>query len=336
MARGLEREGIGLGDQELDFLHIHSPYLQGDNGMGKYSFVSTCSLDYLFALNCTMNAAKFYGTNADFNIAYDESITEDIRNKYNDAFPFKVIWHPLDALLGDTGISFSQVMTKYWIAQWILASFIVDKYDSICILQADEFLVNNVNPYFKIAAHLDMVVASEWTCSSQEFEDMKFGEPQSPEDVGDVILFDQLVFVGKSNRQVLIDTWKQQVAPFGAEVKQVHHPMPSLCRACKKNLNKDKVLGLDAHAWCWDRDDFDYKIFWTGDRFMNERKIRVNGVHTKVWKEGQDQTALDRMRGDPKFETGIHNFTTIKDTMIHFNKMTPSVEVDQYCKERFH
>ena len=287
-----------------------------------------------------MNAAKYYGTQADFLIVCDESIPESVKDSYTNAFPFQVRWFHLHNWLECHNVPLNKIMSKYWIAPWIVASEMVEEYDAVCILQADEFLVVNVNHWFEIAAKLDKVIISEWTCSNLEFEDLPFGKYQADDEVGEIALFDQLVFINKTNKQVLIDTYKQQIAAPDAEVTQVNHPMGSLCRACVKHLNKDKIIGLDGHTWCWDRDEFEFRITWTGEKFYNERKIKVNGIHCKVWKEGLDQAALDRYRaeGDTvrnKLEIGLHNFTTIKDVMIKFNEMTPAVKQENYCKERF-
>lgn len=294
----------------------------------KYTFVVSCSLDYLFALNCTMNAAKYYGTNADFYIVHDNSIPQDIQDKYEDSFPFKVKWLSLEYLFAGLHINPSQVMNKFWLIPWVAASNLLPAYDSICVLQADEFLVGNVNTYFKIAAETDIVIATEWTCCSEEFEDLFTSQTS-------VVLFDQLVFVGRRSRQVLVDTWKQQIAE--REPDSTNHPMFCLSQSCRKNLNVDRVLGLDGHTWCWDRDEFDFRISWDSrnKKFFNERKIKVNGIHTKVWKAGLDQHALDSCEDSRRREIAFHNFSTIKDVMIEFNEMTPTVKQENYCKERF-
>lgn len=300
----------------------------------KYTFVVTCNSGYLFGLNATINAAKFFGTGADFTIISDD-ITEDIRNKYKDAFPFKVNWVDMEDILKGLKITSKYSPYRFWITSWILGARIIDDYDSICILQADEFLCTGVNNLFKIAALTDIVIATEYTSSWVEFEALPFGTTKSIWNRSQYALYDQLVFLNKKYKQILIDTYEQQcVDPWRDEAQQ---PMCALNQACATYLTIDKVMGLDAHLWAWDSDICDFRLLFDGQRmkFYNERKIIVNGIHNRWWQNGVAHSQLDfqKSRGEEgrrQYDIGRHNCSLVRNVMCQFNDMTPETKNTNY------
>jgi len=304
----------------------------------KHTFVVACNDSYLFGLNATMNAAKFFGTNAEFTVAY-EGISDDVRKTYSDAFPFKVNWVFLPELLKDLKVTAKNFPAPYWIAPWILGARIIDDYDSICIIQADEFLAVNVNNLFKIAALTDIVIATEYTSSCVEFEDLPFGTTKSIWNRSQYALYDQLVFLNKTHKNILIDTYEQQcVDPWRDEGQQ---PMCALNQACATHLTSDKVMGLDAHTWAWDMDTCSFRLTCEGRamKFWNERKIRVNGIHNRWWQHGIGLSYLNVQRsyqeeeGIKQYEVGIHNCNLVRDVMAQFNEMTPTTKNTNYYRE---
>jgi len=300
----------------------------------KYTFVVTCSNGYLFGLNATMNAAKFFGTSAEFTIISDD-IPEDIRNIYKDSFPFKVNWVNTEDVIKDLKITSKYAPFRFWIQSWILGSQIIDSYDSICILQADEFLCTGVNNLFKIAALTDIVIATEYTSSWVEFEALPFGTKQSIWNRSQYALYDQLVFLNKTHKQILIDTYEQQcIDPWRDEAQQ---PMCALNQACATHLTREQVMGLDAHTWAWDSDTCDFKLLFDEHRrkFYNERKTIVSGVHNRWWQNGVAHSQLDFQRGRGEegrrqYEIGAHNCNLIRDVMVQFNEMTPETKNTNY------
>lgn len=304
--------------------------------MGKHTFVVSCDMTYLFGLAATINAARFYGTDARFCIAYHESIPADLRIKLS--AEFDILWYPMSELLKKVVIKGKNNPNPFWLAPWILGEQIIDEYGSICILQADEFLLNNVNIYFEIAEKLDVVVAAEYTINPTEFEDLPFGTDKSIWDRGQYAIFDQLVFLNKKYKQILTESYMVQCEdPWKGEAD---HPMCGLNQACCKYLTKDKVLGLDAHTWCWDRDEWSFRIEWDAknNKLFNERKIRMNGLHTRPWQQGLVQSAVDKVKesGDARaLDIGTHNFNLEKDLQVWFNSMTPVTKQLEYFAGRY-
>ena len=254
----------------------------------KYTFVSSINSPFLFGINCTMNAAKFLGTNADFSIAYDNDISKEVRDSYNDQFPFKINWFPLQEIYDSLEKNGPEKPSRFWVTPWVLAEKLLDEYDSICILQGDEFLMANVNSFFKTAALTDIVVAAEYH-TGVEFEDLIFGDTKSILDTVGYALYDQLVFCGRANKQILIDTYKQQCVGWPGRTDHLaQDPLTALNQACTRHLSSDRVIGLDGHTWTWDYGAWSrYRINYDRRRHrIIDREVRIHGWHSKWWFEG--------------------------------------------------
>lgn len=307
----------------------------------RHTFVSAISSAFLFGLNCSINAAKYLGTAADFCIAYDDDITKEQRDAYEGRFPFRIRWFPIKDLWNDLNITAKVMPSRFWTTPWLLASRLLDEYDSICILQGDEFLMSNVNNYFRIAALTDIVVAAEYH-TYVEFEDLPFGTGKSIMDVVGYALYDQLVFCGKANRKILIDTYEQQCrdCPPGENAILYQDPLTALNQACANHLTIDRVLGLDGHTWTWDYGAWSrHKIVYdrTRQRII-DREVRLHGWHSKWWFPGIVTCAIKREKEGGAFETAAiiaHNYNTEREIMVHFNEMIPATRNDNYTKEKF-
>jgi hypothetical protein len=299
----------------------------------KYTFVVSVSYAYLFALNCTINAAKYFGTTADFNIIYDDDITQEIRDAYTDAFPFKIIWHPLHPLYNSLSIKTSKPPSRFWSTPWLLASQLLDEYDSICILQADEMLMTNVDSLFRIATKSDVVIATEYHVGL-EAEELPFGTTRTILHRGYYALYDQLVFMGKSNKQILIDTYTQQcVEPWIIESQtEVHDPLCAFNQACTTHLSKDRIFGLDCNTWTWDKGAWSRRKlrYDVGRKQLYDEDVRLHGMHTKWWLNGIIPSAIERETNIITKEIIAHNYNIEREFMLDFNEMTPATRNNEY------
>ena len=308
----------------------------------KYSFVVSESGSYLFSLNCTINAMKYFGTDADFHIIYGGT-PKEVRDSYTDAFPFSIIWHPIEDLWNSLEIPAKMKPHPYWTTIWYLASKLIDDYDAIAILQADEFLMTNINSLFKIAAQTDIVIATEYTIGAIEFEDLPFGTTQSIYHRGQYALYDQLVICGKANKQIFIDTYRNQCVDPWENNLIGHEIQDTLCvlnQAVTTHLSPDKVFGLDAHVWAYDDWHIYFKLQYEKHtkRLYNDRKIRLHGIHTKVWKEGVVKHAIEAYKRDKEFERAnmlIQNYNIEREVMLEFNEMTLATKNHDCTKEKF-
>ena len=306
----------------------------------RHTFVVSCNYDYLISLTATLNAAKFYGTTAEFSIAYDNDIPKDLQNSISDSFPFKINWYPIDELFSSVTITAKTKPSRFWVSTWVLAAKLIDDYDSIAILQADEFLLVNVNNLFKIAAQTDIVIATEYTCVSKEFEELPFGTTKSITARAEYALYDQLVFMNKTHKQILIDVYEAQC--IDAWKEEAQDPMCALNQACATHLTVDQVLGLEANIWCTDRGEWEYRLCWDSRIFKlyNDRNIRINGIHCRPWQNAVIQHGVNmaREKGEyyrERYENGVHNFNLLKDLQAWFNSKTPITKELKFYTDKY-
>ena len=300
----------------------------------KTTFVVSVSYCYLFALNCTINAAKYFGTTADFNVIYANDISQEMIDSYSNKFPFEIKWHPLEPLYARLPITaVTRKPSRFWSTPWLLASELLDEYDSICILQADEMLMTNVDSLFRMAAMSDVLIAAEYHMGL-EAEDLPFGTTRTILHRGYYSFYDQLVFVGKANKQILVDTYMQQCAERWTDAPQteIDDPLCSLNQSCATRLNKGRVFGLDSNTWTYDnggwsrrklRYDQTKKALYDGD-------IRLHGMHTKWWLNGIIPSAIERELYPETKEIIAHNYNLERDLMVFFNELTPATRCEAY------
>lgn len=306
----------------------------------KHAFVVSCNFKYLPSLAATLNSVKLYGTCAEFIIAHDDTITKDLRDAFINSFSFKITWVDMSTLLSQVTIRSVIQPNPFWLAPWILGAQIIDNYDSIAILQADEFLLNNVDIYFKIAALTDIVIATEYTCIYREFEELPFGTTRSITNRGEYALYDQLVFMNKTHKQILIDVYSAQC--IDAWKQEAQDPMCALNQACATYLDKSKVLGLDSNTWCADRSEWDSCFVWdnTSYKLYNSNHVRINAVHCRPWQQEVLQASIDLAKKEgeyyrEKYENGVHNFNLLKDLQLWFNSMTLVTSNLEYYKGKY-
>lgn len=304
----------------------------------KYTFVVPVSRAFLFALNCTINAAKYFGTTAEFNIIYDD-IDQEIRDSYSNSFPFKIRWYPLMELYNKLPITATKhIPSKFWVTPWFLASRLLDEYDSVCILQADEFLMTNVDSLFKMVANSDVVVATEYHVG-YEAEDLPFGTTHSILNRERYSLYDQLVFCGKANKQILIDTYTQQCVERWDESNrsEAHDPLCALNQACATYLDKIKIYGLDCNTWTWDKGAWSRRKlrYDVGRKALYDEDVRLHAMHTKWWLNGIIPAALERETDINSKEIIAHNYNIEREIMVVFNEMTPATKNESYDKTPF-
>jgi len=308
----------------------------------KYSFVVSVSGGFMFPLNCTINAMKFCGTDAEFNIIYNGT-PKEIRDAYTDAFPFKITWHDLNDLWSSLNVTAKVQPNPYWVSTWYLASQLIDDYDAIAILQADEFLMTNINSLFKMAAKTDVLIGTEYTLNPTEAEDLPFGTVKSLHDRGEYAFYDQLVICGKANKQIFIDTYQQQIVdPWENNFpsQEIQDPLCALNQAISTHLSPARVFGLDAQVWAYDDYHFYFKLQYDANlkRLYNDRKIRLHGIHTKVWSGGVINYAIQGFKRDGQLEKAellSQNYTLERAVMLEYNNMTLATKSNYCTEEKF-
>jgi hypothetical protein len=296
----------------------------------KYAFVATCNSRYLYALNATMHAQNVAGTQANFEIVHGP-VEPDYMEGSKTAFNFDVNWTPRETYPGD-----------YFSYKYHHALAIADKYDAICIIDADEFLYTNLNEYFEIAAKENKLI----TANNTRYGPVKFkwGDISS---VGwgkpDWHFADFPTFFNpKTNRKFLEDwIYYHRNASHPGARKESLHPCGGMNVSICKNLNPADIITLDGWQWVADNNiskfgivNRDNKLFWlSGSKEHNlgdkppYKDSQIFGVHNRWWQPGRangewrsrtGQTAPEVLKGLQFFEDTMN---AVKSLMDHYCTM---------------
>jgi len=311
-----------------------------------YAFVITCNPGYGFGMIATMNAQKYFGTDADWEIGY-EDYTDEERQKISEAFPFNVNWTPISDLLKDMvdkRTDQSCPLHRFWCTYWILAHRLLKekKYKAVCVIQADTFVFVNLNVFFKIA-EAGILSCTEYPMSFINAEDLPFGNDRKVTDRCHLGVFDAVNFLGQDHTRIAEDAYLLQGEdPFERES---NGSVVALDRAICRHGSRDKILRLDRHLWVcdglWHKTRFD--LNGTGDRIFNQVMVQINAWHTRYWQEGravadwigmkqiilQNKDNKDFMKEMDNVE---HDQNIMKTFMERFNNMIPEIASDYYVK----
>jgi len=297
----------------------------------RFSFVVTISPGYMFALNATMNSMKYYGTNADFHVIYHSATPVEYREACSKAFPFDVIWEPMQQREPNLIYTDSYHMffsDKYW-----LADKIKDEYDAVCIIDGDLFLCGNMNEWFEMAFNQKKLISADHKHSGLTIEGLfNFGI----DDIRDRMycsLADFPVFFDPKYHNQFIKDWYLFTFDHPSS-DETSHPLVAFNRSLRKNLKPEDIVVLDGHQWVC---DYNYwQIRYTEKDMMMWNPERVFGIHNRWWKCGRANGELrDNRNGSDHFFNALHNFNSIRDFMAKFNLMTPETYWDDYVKEEF-
>lgn len=291
----------------------------------KFSFIVSINMGYMFSLISTMNAMKYFGTNADFHCIYI-GVDQEFRDKVSNAFPFNVFWIPLSDFSGD---DYFNVKYHYLFSD----KFNDFDYDAVSIIDGDLFLCCNMNEYFEMieSRKFDFISATH-KHSDLSVDYFKWDDYININDRSHCLFADFPAIFDFRKSFPFIGDWYHYTKNSGG---QISHPLIAMNRAVAKNFKKDKTLPLDGDIWVCD------KNYWRADySFDNNLIMRndfgiVKAIHNRWWKDGRANAEIRNNRNVPNVGIGIKNMNTIRDYMAKFNDMTPEVKADNYIKEIF-
>jgi hypothetical protein len=315
-----------------------------------YAIVTGSSNAYSFSVIATMNAQNYFGTNADWEVIYDNEWDPAHRGRISNAFPFNVNWHSLDDLYKEikSVVIDRRTDKSFPIDPWYAYSFLAKKllqegkYKAVCVLQGDQFVFVNLDIYFKIAES-GIMVTGEAPFSFVEAKDLPFGNDKAVTDRSMCGAFDSINFYSPQHSEIFTDLINFQLEDiFKGES---NHPVTCHNRSICKNVKKGGILGLDRTTWVGDCTWGESKLFVhePSNRVFNSSLVKINGWHTKWWKEGliaaqwssSKQLIIDNKdRPDfmRSFENLEHNFNLVKSFMEKFNNMIPEISSNVYQK----
>jgi hypothetical protein len=297
----------------------------------RFAFVATISPGYMFSLNATMNAMKYYGTEADFHIVHHEAMTQEYMDACSKAFPFKVVWNLIkqrepNRVYNDLYHAF--FAEKYW---W--ANHIKDDYDAVCIIDGDLFLCGNMNEWFEKAFNEKKLITADHKHSMFPVESLY---KHSIDDIRDrmyAALADFPVFFDPKHHNQFLKDWYDFTFDY-AVTDERSHPLIAMNRSIRKNIKQEDIIVLDGHQWVC---DFNYwETRYVERDMMMFNPERVYAIHNRWWKEGRANNEIAPNRNDsPNFFNAISNFNSIRDFMAKFNAMTPETMWKDYERMEF-
>jgi hypothetical protein len=309
-----------------------------------YAFIVSCTPGYSFGLLSSMNAQNFYGTNADWEIAY-EGFDPEYMDKVSAAFPFNVNWTPVSDLMkevNDRRTDQRGPLDRMWLSYWLMAHKVLreKKYKAVCVIQADTFVFVNLDNYFKIA-EAGILVNSEYPFNFLRADELPFGDDHNVWDRGISAIFDGINFIGQEYAQLPRDivTFQEEDSFRG----EANHSVIALNRAVCKHGRKDKVLSLNGRLWVCDSIWGSTRLYAIGDKVYNGLEIQLNAWHTRWWQKGRAEaewrssealvTGPNGKEAIPIWDNCEHNYNFTRDFMQRFNNMIPSIRSEEYVKD---
>ena len=300
-----------------------------------YAIIVSCNVGYGFGLISTLNAQRYFKTDADWEIAY-EDFPEDYREKVSALHTTNVTWTHISELtpeVNDRRSDKNEPLNRFWLAYWLLARKVLreGKYKAVCVIQADQFVFVNLDVYFRMA-EAGIHVASEYPFTTINAEDLPFGNDKLIWDRGQCGIFDSVNFMGQQHVDMISDIIDFQCEdPFKGEAS---HSVIALNRAACKHGSREKTLRLDGQLWVCDNMWGGYKLHLGAgnDRVFNDRMIQINAWHCRWWQPGRAEAELERCNKNA-LNTLEHNFNLTRTFMERFNNMLPEIRSEVYVKE---
>jgi len=314
-----------------------------------YAIILSCSPGYGFGMLATMNAMAYFGTDADWEIAY-EDFSPEYREKVSNSFPFRVNWTKMSDLLTTVNDRRSNSHVAgfcwYWLAYWLMAEKVLleKKYKAICVIQADQFVFVNLNEFFR-QAERGMMFSSHYNFSRIPLENVVFGDDKAVWDRGQCSFFDSVNFIGTESVHAAIPRQTVEFQCEDAFRGEANHSVIALNRAILKYGNKQNVRGLAGHLWGCDAEwGFGkYQLSEDGDRIYYWNGEQTCSWHSRWWQVGRAECEIVQMKRaiaqgtdtdemQRIWDICLHNYNLVKSFMERFNDMRPEIKSDWYQK----
>jgi hypothetical protein len=312
----------------------------------EHAIVVCCNPGYGFGLISSMNTQHYFGTDADWEIAYDY-YTDEERQKISDAFPFNVNWTPISDLMKDvvdkrTDRSPHGALNFYWLAYWLLAHRLLKekKYKSVCVIQADTFVFVNLDELFKKADE-GFLACSEYSFSHINADALPFGDDKAIWNRSMCGIFDAVTFIGQQYTKMPMDTvhFQEEDAFMG----ESNHSVIALNRSVCRHGTKEKMIRLDRDLWSCDSIWPVTLLRLDGDKVFNSDNQQLSAWHCRWWQVGRVRSEWEnnkktilanshRQEYMRCFELQESNYNLVKSFMESFNAMKPEIASDIYLK----
>ena len=163
----------------------------------------------------------------------------------------------------------------------------VDKYDALCIIDADLFMYTNVRKYFDMVAEGKFVTAQnvryctidKWTFG--DLDALSWGKP-------DWALADFPTFFNpKIHKQFMLDWIDWHGVAVEGKASVSGHPCGAMNRSVCKNIKKEDIVVLDGRLWVADFQVSKYEVAERDNKliYLNgpSENQQICAVHNRWW-----------------------------------------------------
>lgn len=287
--------------------------------MSEHALILTSNIAYLPGINAILNGLDYYGNeDLDVHILFHgiESYIEKVKEK----FTFKINPYPVAELFEEGRSNYFNF--KYCKYKYI--ELIKDKYSSVCHLDADCLILDNIMKYFVIASKTDLILCGQYPHTWRTIE-CYFEKDLKEEDIDIIICSYPLanfpVFYNpKTHMDLMKRCWDTRPAKDN-EDRRRNRELYTFNKALYEMKKLEYVLPLPGNLWISDSGIIDgndlRETSIAGKRyFYTALNHRIHNIHNKWWKMGAAEGEIKQRGNNPIV---VENIKKIQKMLRLFN-----------------
>jgi hypothetical protein len=268
----------------------------------KFAIVVPCAKNYITGLNAMVNAADYYGFEAEFHVLTRDGPDEWFADKPH------CIRHDLNGLVREVGDARPSHVWQLKFLRWVLAGQL--NHDAIAVLDADCLLLSDWTRWFSLVTGKEHILTAHNVLGSDAFDGNS--EPHHTNSVP------------VTNLPWICDP-RQHHSVF-AEILRIGliynmGDMPAQYFALRNMGKLDKVILLNDATWLFNNWYIAGKIkniTLDGKKYIYNQREKMHMAHKKWWLPNHIETCC-RGLNDVAVETTRHNGVLLKNTYQYFN-----------------
>jgi hypothetical protein len=282
--------------------------------MNKHALVVAYNRAYLPALCGLLNALDYYGhKELDFHLLYAADLDGAISKILKADFNFRVIPVEAEPLFNPKqGIYMNLMFIKYSYAQKLRS------YSSICHLDGDVLLLDNIMPYLRIASETSLIPCAEFPHSGIDSEYYNVKSADWVQCLFPLANF-PVFYNPEKHLDMMSFCWEHMPAPDNDD-RERDNEMYVFNKAVYECGKLPFILHLPGNPWLGDK----YLGHEPLVLSFNSGKLqirdfigdRVHIIHNKYWKDGHAEAERQRVGGN---WNALNNIEVIKQGMDFFN-----------------
>lgn len=296
--------------------------------MNRHCLLITSSPAYILGLNSILNAFEYYGSdNTDVVIMHPSSMVPYVEY-VKDKFSYSIISESVEAW-GDKTMCwpigsnvFNENMNCVW-AEYNYMDSIKDKYDAICMCDADMLILGDIRPYMKIAAGTDLILLPHFVRCGVHVEDYKTSADPEKLARGFPVFPCIMFFNPKHHIDIMNYVWKNR---WNNEDRPLEEQIPQeemyLINMALIELNKvDKVLELPGYLWMGDIHLSEHNVFLDSNAKFHislprPYSERIMAMHSRWWNKNVIMGGINHLNEDPVNQDRMKRFASVFEQAI--------------------